>query len=354
MLIIGITGTLGAGKGTVVEYLREKRDFAYFSVRQFLNEEVARRGMEPGRDSLTFVANDLRATHSPSYIVDELYERAARSGKNAIIESIRAVGEVESLRKKGNFLLWAVDADPKTRFERIRLRGSETDNIDFETFLSNEKRELENADPAKQNLKACMAMADATLRNDGDLEQLHAGIDGILAKMQDETARHERPSWDEYFMDLCHSVALRATCNRGRSGCVIVKDKQILVTGYVGSPSRLPHCDEAGHLFRKTLHDDGSVTTHCVRTVHAEQNAICQAARRGVALDGGTLYCTMTPCRTCAMLIINCGIKKVVADYKYHAGAESEEMFRQAGVALRYIHEEVLRYKDQKHQGSAT
>lgn len=348
MLIIGITGTLGAGKGTVVEYLREKRHFAYFSVRQFLREELEKRGLEPNRDNLTFVANELRAEHSPSYIADCLYERAAQSGQNAIIESLRAVGEVESLRKKGNFKLWAVDADPKIRYERIHLRGSETDHIDFATFESNEKREMENDDPNKQNLKACMAMADHKLTNNGNIEELHQQIDRILETLESEQEETRRPSWDEYFMDLCHSVALRATCNRGRSGCVIVKDKQILVTGYVGAPSHLPHCDEVGHLLRKTLHEDGSITTHCVRTVHAEQNAICQAARRGVALEGSTLYCTMTPCRTCAMLIINCGIKKVVAEYKYHAGAESEEMFRQAGVELCYVHEEVLQYKDQK------
>lgn len=158
----------------------------------------------------------------------------------------------------------------------------------------------------------------------------------------------QRPNWDEYFMDLCRSIAKRATCDRGKSGCVIVKDKQILVTGYVGSPSRLPHCDEVGHLFKKTLHEDGSITMHCVRTVHAEQNAICQAARRGIALDGGTVYCKMTPCRTCAMLIINCGIKRVVCEFKYHAGEESEEMFKIAGISLSYFNEEVLNYAHQK------
>lgn len=348
MLIIGITGTLGAGKGTLVEYLRTQRQFSYFSVRQFLMEEVHKRGLEPNRDSLTIVANDLRANHSPSYIVDELYRRAAETGGNAIIESIRAVGEVESLRKKGSFVLVAVDADPKKRYERIQLRASETDHIDFETFLSNERREMNNSDPNKQNLQACMKMADITFNNDGSIDELHAKVDQFLSQLQDDSPKHIRPSWDEYFIDLCKSVALRATCNRGRSGCVIVKDKQILATGYVGSPSHLPHCDDVGHLFRKTLHEDGSITTHCVRTVHAEQNAICQAARRGVALEGSTLYCTMTPCRTCAMLIINCGITKVVADYKYHAGKESEEMFNMAGVELQYIHNEVLQYSAQK------
>lgn len=157
-----------------------------------------------------------------------------------------------------------------------------------------------------------------------------------------------RPSWDEYFMEIASTVAKRATCDRGRSGCIIVKNRQILVTGYVGSPRGLPHCDDVGHLFKRTIHEDGSVTNHCVRTVHAEQNAITQAARLGIALEGGTLYCRMTPCRTCAMLIINCGIERVVCEFKYHTGAESEAMFKEAGVELQYLHDEVLKYNNQQ------
>ena len=165
--------------------------------------------------------------------------------------------------------------------------------------------------------------------------------------MEDNTQKHVRPTWDEYFIKLADTVSERATCDRGRSGCVIVKDKQILVTGYVGSPRGLAHCDEVGHLFRKIIHEDGRVTQHCVRTVHAEQNAITQAARRGIALDGATLYCRMTPCRTCAMLIINCGIVRVVCEKKYHDGADSEEMFREAGVELKFMSDHVEQYEGQ-------
>ena len=159
-----------------------------------------------------------------------------------------------------------------------------------------------------------------------------------------ETTGRKRPSWDEYFMEIANAVSSRATCDRGRSGCVIVRDRQILVTGYVGSPKGLPHCDEVGHQLKKTIHEDGTVTEHCVRTVHAEQNAICQAAKLGIALNNSTLYCRMTPCRVCAMLIINCGITRVVCEKKYHAGAESEEMFRKAGVKLEFFSEEILEY----------
>lgn len=153
-----------------------------------------------------------------------------------------------------------------------------------------------------------------------------------------------RPSWDEYFLEIADTVAKRATCDRGRSGCVIVKDKQILVSGYVGSPSGMPHCDEVGHQMKKTIHEDGSITDHCVRTVHAEQNAICQAAKNGVSIEGATVYCRMTPCRTCAMLLINSGIKRVYCERKYHAGGESEEMFKKAGVELEFKFDEVQKY----------
>jgi dCMP deaminase len=160
-------------------------------------------------------------------------------------------------------------------------------------------------------------------------------------------SRGARPSWDDYFLEIADTVSNRATCDRGRSGCVIVKDKRILVTGYVGSPSGLPHCDEAGHQLKRVVHEDGTVTRHCVRTVHAEQNALCQAARFGIPVAGATLYCRMTPCRTCAMLIINAGITRVVCERKYHAGSESEALFREAGVELGFKSNEVERYERQ-------
>lgn len=159
--------------------------------------------------------------------------------------------------------------------------------------------------------------------------------------------RYVRPTWDEYFMEVCRAIAKRATCDRGRSGCVIARDNQLLVTGYVGAPRGLPHCDDVGHQFKKVQHEDGSISQHCVRTVHAEQNAICQAAKRGISIDGATLYCKMTPCRTCAMLIINCGIKRVIAEKRYHDSADSIEMFKQAGVILEHLNDSVEEYQDQ-------
>ncbi len=164
----------------------------------------------------------------------------------------------------------------------------------------------------------------------------------------ESTSPHVRPSWDEYFMNVARTVAERATCDRGRSGCVIARDKQILVTGYVGSPKGMPHCDEVGHQMKTVRHEDGTETKHCVRTTHAEQNAIAQAAKLGVAIGGATLYCKMTPCTTCAKMIINAGIEKVICEKKYHAGGESEEMFKLAGIPIEFFDESVETYENQK------
>lgn len=156
-----------------------------------------------------------------------------------------------------------------------------------------------------------------------------------------------RPSWDEYFIGLVDEVAKRATCDRGKSGAIIVKDKRILCTGYVGTPPGFPHCDEVGHLLKKVIDEDGTVRQHCVRTIHAEQNAISQAARYGIPLDGTTLYCTMEPCRVCAMLIISVGVKKVVVKRRYHAGQETRDLFKQAQIDLIIMEDTVQNYSDQ-------
>ena len=156
-----------------------------------------------------------------------------------------------------------------------------------------------------------------------------------------------RPDWDRYFLDLCEAVSKRATCDRGKAGCVIVRDKRIMTTGYVGAPAGLPHCEEAGHDMRKVFDDNGSVSQHCVRTLHAEQNAIIQAARFGIALDGATLYCKMTPCRRCAMMIINSGIRRVVCERRYHADKDTIDLFQQADVELVVMTEDVEEYDRQ-------
>jgi len=161
-----------------------------------------------------------------------------------------------------------------------------------------------------------------------------------------EVFKMKRPSWDEYFLGLAEKIAERATCDRGKAGCVIVKDKRVLATGYVGSPAGLPHCDEVGHLMKKMVHENGDETNHCLRTIHAEQNAICQAAKFGTSLDGATLYCKMEPCFTCAKMIINTGIKKVVCRKRYHAGQDTRKLFQDAKIEFIVAEDEEEEYEN--------
>jgi dephospho-CoA kinase len=183
MIIIGITGTIGAGKGTVVEYLVGKKGFVHYSVREFLLKEINLRGLAENRDSMVEVANELRGRYGPSYVIDQLYNEAAMEGRNCIIESIRTPGEIDSLRQKGNFSLFAVDADPGVRYERIVKRSSETDKITFNTFIDNETREMSATDPNKQNLKACIRQADFIFGNDGTKEELFREVEKVLAQI---------------------------------------------------------------------------------------------------------------------------------------------------------------------------
>jgi len=350
IMIVGITGTLGAGKGTIADYLIGK-GFAHYSVRDFLNEELTRQGLELNRDNQVALGNELRAEHSSSYIAEQLFDKANKLGKDAVIESLRTVGEIESLRKKGNFVLFAVDADAGVRYERVIGRQSETDKTSFQKFLDDEEREMLNDDSSKQNISKCVGIADYRFVNNGTKAELYEKVQKVLDVVRDsavisESVIRNRPSWDEYFLRIGRVVAERSTCDRGSSGCVIVKDKQILVTGYNGSAKGLPHCDEVGHQLKTIVHGDGTASQHCVRTVHGEQNAICQAARHGISLDGATLYYQMTPCAVCAKMIINAGIKRVVCEKRYHGDMDTAELFKQAGIVFEVLNEEFEKYDD--------
>jgi len=182
MRIIGITGTNGAGKGTIVEYLVREYGFLHFSVRAYLVEQLVRQNLTPNRDRMVDLANALRKERGPSAMAEILYEAAAASGQDAVIESIRTPGEIDALVSKGRFCLLAVNADPRLRYERIVARASETDQVSFEVFVAEEAREMQNEDPNKQNLQACIAQADYALRNDGSFEALYEQVAGVLRK----------------------------------------------------------------------------------------------------------------------------------------------------------------------------
>ncbi|GAB4303612.1 MAG: cytidine/deoxycytidylate deaminase family protein [Desulfuromonadia bacterium] len=141
-----------------------------------------------------------------------------------------------------------------------------------------------------------------------------------------------RPSWDEYFMEITRLVARRSTCLRRQVGAVIVKDRNILATGYNGAPSGVRHCGETGCL-RELLKVPSGERHELCRGLHAEQNAIIQAAKHGTSIEGSTLYCTTHPCGICAKMIINAGIREVVYEEGYSDDI-AREMFAEAKVSV--------------------
>ncbi|MCB9362822.1 AAA family ATPase [Candidatus Woesearchaeota archaeon] len=181
-MIIGITGTLAAGKTTAVEFL-ETHGFAHYSVRAYLRKILEERGDELNRTNYVNLANSLRQEHGPSFIIEELYKEAESKGGHAIIESIRTIGEVRSLQDKGDFVLLGVNADPEVRYKRATTRGSETDRISYEQFLADEAREMTSTEEHKQNVGACLQMADYLIDNSGSLEEYRDNLKKLFVEL---------------------------------------------------------------------------------------------------------------------------------------------------------------------------
>lgn len=179
-MIIGITGTLGAGKGTVVKYLVEQKGFTHLSARAFFQELMEKEGLPIDRDTMVAFANSLRSKYGPGYVFESLFKKAQTKETDVVIESLRTVGEAEALKVHDNAYLLAVDADQKLRFERIHGRGSQLDQVNFEKFVEQEKAEMYGTEPYQQNISAVMQMADKTIYNDNHTEALYDEVEKFL------------------------------------------------------------------------------------------------------------------------------------------------------------------------------
>jgi dephospho-CoA kinase len=183
-MIIGITGTNGAGKGTVVEYLVKNKGFKHYSVRRYIEAEISKRGMPLDRNSMNIVGNSMRKQHGFDYWDKLIFEDIRKNGdRDVIIESVRNLASAQKLKEDGA-LIWAVDADKQVRYSRAVLRGSGTDHVSFEEFVAQEDREMTQAAAHDMNTFGIMQIADATLLNNGSKEELHAQIEAALAKPQ--------------------------------------------------------------------------------------------------------------------------------------------------------------------------
>ena len=181
-MLIGVTGTDGSGKGMVVEYLLKHKGFVHYSARELITTEIGKRGLSKSRENTRIVANDMRRQHGNDVIVATALKKIKEQGvTDAVVESIRALAEAKTLKENGGILL-AVDANQTLRYQRVVARGSETDHITFEEFKAQEMLEMNDPDPHGMQKAKVMELADATILNEGSLEELHRDIEQFLQK----------------------------------------------------------------------------------------------------------------------------------------------------------------------------
>jgi dephospho-CoA kinase len=180
-MIIGITGTDGAGKGTVVRYLVDQKGFTHYSSRKHILEEIEKQGLETDRNQMRLTGNELRETFGNDVIVSKSLVQMEQDGvEHAVIESLRTVAEAETLKREGGILL-AVDADQALRFQRVQERRSETDKVSFEEFVAHENLESDDPNPHGMQKKRVVEMADYTILNNGSLTELEKQTEEVLA-----------------------------------------------------------------------------------------------------------------------------------------------------------------------------
>lgn len=333
-MIIGLTGTNGSGKGVAADYLRTC-GFHYFSLSDVLRDEIRKTGQEITRERLIETGRKLREQYGPSALADLVIKRLDID-KNYVVDSIRNPAEVQALKKRHDFFLIDIQADQKVRFERVRARGRENDPQEFEKFVELENRELQNNNPAGQQLLKTAEAADYVIHNNGSMNELEKAVKDVILKIA-RTA--QRPSWDHYFMGIAKVAAMRSNCIKRKVAAVIVRDKRIISTGYNGTPRGIENCNDGGCPRCNSFGASGVDLGECLCS-HAEENSIVQAAFHGVSVKDATLYTTFSPCLLCTKMIINSGIKEVVYNATYPMGDLPLKLLANAYIQVRQITED--------------
>jgi len=329
-MLIGLTGRNAAGKGEVARYL-QKKSFYYHSLSDVIRDEIRSRDLQPTRELLIAVGNELRQRFGANILAERILAKV-EDDKHYVIDSIRNPAEVNAFRSAKHFKLIRIEAPAEIRFQRILKRQRESDPRTLADFIELENREAEG-DDTSQNLVKVELMADHSLVNDATLEKLYPQVDAVLLKLLKEI---QRPSWDEYFMNIAKVVASRSNCIKRKVAAIIVRDKRVISTGYNGTPRGTRNCNEGGCPRCNSLAASGTNLDECLCS-HGEENAIVQASYHGVSLKDAIIYTTFAPCLQCAKMIINSGIREVIYNMEYPLNATAFQLFSEAKIFVRKL-----------------
>ena len=318
---------MGCGKGEIVKILGNM-GFLYVTLSAMVREEARNRGIEEKRENLMEVGNSMRSEEGAGVLAKRALQKIAESGhENWVVDGIRNPAEIDELKKKENTYVVRVEAEFETLVDRIVLRGRESDSKEREIIEKKIKRELGEGEPEDgQQVGKCMEKTDVIIDNNGTLEDLQKNFLDYFNTLK--SGENSRPSKDQYYLDLAKSVCRRGTCTKVEIGAVIIRGDQVVATGYCGAPRGTKSSLQHGFCLRQKLGIPSGHRYEMCRSVHAEQNAIINAARSGTSLFEGDMYIygrrqgeekseiDAFPCFICKKMIINCGLKRVVCSLR--------------------------------------
>lgn len=333
-MIIGLTGLMGSGKGEAVNVFK-RFGFRHVTLSSLIREEAGRRGAPETRDELVKIGNELRREGGAGILARLALKKVLDGGGDWVIDGIRNPAEIEELRKNSGTKIIGLKVNEKLIIKRILGRSRAGDAVTAKDILKKLQREKGVGEPKEgQQVGKCLKMADKIIKNEGSLKKLEQRLIEYYNSLRDmkridmkRPHKTARPSKDEYYLDLAKSVCRRATCLKVEIGAVIIKDDQVVATGYCGSPRGTKSSLEHGFCLRVHLGIPSGHRYEMCRSVHAEQNAIINAARAGVSLLGGDMYIygkrrgenggngeaiDAFPCFICKKMLINCGLQRVV------------------------------------------
>ncbi len=339
-MYIGLTGYMGAGKGTLANMLK-KKGFKYISLSNAIRNEATDRDIEHTRENLQGIGNEMREKFGGGVFAEKIKQIIESDTYDQwVIDGIRNPAEVRILDGLSNFHLVGIDVDKDILVNRIINRNRAGDSISKEEILLKIDKESGKNEPIHgQQVKKCLEIVDYLILNNGDIEELYPKINHFLGLLKGT----ERQTFDEIFMEISYTWAKRATCLRRKVGAVIAKDYQQLTAGYNGAPRGVKHCAELGGCLREKMNIPSGQRHEICRGTHAEQNAITQAAKFGIDINDSILYCNTFPCVICTKMILNAGIRKVVYDSDYNDPLSKEILDSQTNL-------QIVRYEGLKNR----